>query len=117
MRGSRNKYGLGLAALVAAGVTAVCAAAAPAPLETIATVDVGAQSGMVLFAAGSIWSTDLALGRVVRIDPATNTVARKTAFASRPFGIAYGAGSLWVADRSINTLGRIDPRTGKVLKK
>ena len=72
---------------------------------------------MVLSAAGSVWTTDFALGRVVRIDPATNTVTHKTAFASRPFGLAYGAGSLWVADRSINTLGRIDPRTGKVSRR
>ena len=54
------KYGLVLGALIAA--PGVCAAAAPTP---IAKVSVGAQSGMVLPASGWLWTTDLALGRVV----------------------------------------------------
>jgi hypothetical protein len=78
---------------------------------------VGAQSGMVLPASGWIWTTDLALGRVVRVNPTTNAVVRRIPFASRPFGLAYGAGSVWVTDRSLNTLGRINPRTNRVIKK
>jgi streptogramin lyase len=106
------KYGLVLGALTAA--PAVCAAAGPTP---IAKVSVGAQSGMVLPASGWVWTTDLALGRVVRINPTTNAVVRRIPFASRPFGLAYGAGSVWVADRSLNTLGRINPRTNRVIEK
>ena len=55
---------------------------------------------MVISAAGSVWTSDLALARVVRINPGTNAVVKKIPFASRPFGIAYGAGSVWIADRS-----------------
>ena len=66
-----------LLALAAAGVDSrLCrsrAGAAHADREG----HVGAQAGMVLSAAGSIWTTDLALGRVVRIDPATNTVTQQ----------------------------------------
>ena len=76
-----------------------------------------AQSGMVLSAAGSIWSSDLLLARVVRIDPATNAVVRRIPFAARPFGVASGAGSVWVADRSANVLTRIDTRTNRVAKR
>src|SRR5213079_2534962 len=95
-------------ALVCTAVAAGIAAGSP-NLTPIATVRVGAQSGMLVPAAGSIWTTDLVLGRVVGIDPAANTVTRRIPFATRPFGLAYGAGSLWVADRSLNVLARINP--------
>jgi streptogramin lyase len=101
-----------VAACVAAG-----ASAATTSLTPIAKVPVGAQSGMVLPASGWLWTTDLALGRVVRVNPTTNAVVRRIPFASRPFGLAYGAGSVWVADRSLNSLGRINPRTNRVIKK
>jgi len=105
-------------ALLAAGVTVACASAAPpSPLTPIAKVQVGAQSGMVLSAGGSVWTSDLVLARVVRINPGTNAVVRRIPFATRPFGIAYGAGSVWIADRSLNTLGRINPGTNRVVKK
>jgi streptogramin lyase len=112
-----SKYGVAVGALtlaLAVGTTAVSAATRVKP---IATIRVGSQSGMVLSAAGSIWSSDLLLARVVRIDPLTNAVVRRIPFAARPFGIAYGAGSVWIADRSVNVLGRIDPRTNRVVEK
>src|SRR5690349_1871700 len=97
-------------ALAAAAVIAV----SPTP---VANVTVGAQSGMLVSAAGSVWTTDFALGGVVRIDPRTNKVFRRIALPGRPFGLAYGAASVWVADRSANVLTRIDPRTNRVTKK
>jgi YVTN family beta-propeller protein len=78
-----------------------------------ATVRVGFQSGLLLPAAGSLWTTDL-LSHVVRINPAKSAVTRRVAFGTRPFGLAYGAGSIWVADRSVNTLCRLNPRTNRV---
>ena len=81
--------------------------------EPAAKIRVGLQSGMLLPAAGSLWTTDL-LSHVVRIAPAKNAVSRRVAFGSRPFGLTYGAGSIWVADRSVNTLGRINPRSNRV---
>jgi len=104
------------AALGAAAVAAAIASASPS-VEPIAKIPVGAQSGMVLSAAASVWTSDLLSGRVIRIDPATNAVSRRIAFSTRPFGLAYGAGSVWVADRSANVLGRIDPLTNRVVKK
>src|SRR5205085_6035720 len=64
-RRRRRKYGLAVAALVAAGLAAVCAAAAPAPLTPVAQVGIGAQAGMVVAAAGSLWSTGLTFCCVV----------------------------------------------------
>jgi YVTN family beta-propeller protein len=112
-----SKYAIAVGALSVGVAVGTTVASAATRVKPIATVRVGSQSGMVLFAAGSIWSSDLLLARVVRIDPATNSVARRIPFAARPFGIAFGAGSVWVADRSVNVLGRIDPRRNKVVKK
>ena len=113
----RSKYGVAVGALGLALAVGTTVASAAARVKPIATIRVGTESGMVLSAAGSVWSSDLLLARVVRIDPATNAVVRRIPFAARPFGIAYGAGSLWVGDRSVNVLGRIDPRENKVVKK
>jgi YVTN family beta-propeller protein len=113
----RSKYGVAVGALGLAVAVGTTVASAAARVKPIATIRVGTESGMVLSAAGSVWSSDLLLARVVRIDPATNAVVRRIPFAARPFGIAYGAGSLWVGDRSVNVLGRIDPRKNKVVKK
>jgi hypothetical protein len=75
-------------ALLAAGVAVACASAAPPPLAPIAKVQVGAQSGMVLSAGGSVWTSDLVLARVVRINPGSKAVVRRITLATRPLGIA-----------------------------
>ena len=98
---------------LAAATTAACAAGAHRG-EPEAKIRIGGQPGLLLSAAGSLWTTDLALGRVVRIDPASNRIKTRLRVSTRPFGLAYGAGSVWVADRSLNTLARINPRTNKV---
>ena len=105
------KYG------VLVGVLSIGALLPSAKVEPTAKVRVGAQSGLVVSAAGSIWTTDFALGRVVRVDPAKNSVTKRIALPGRPFGMAYGAGSVWVADRSANVLARINPRTNRVVKR
>lgn len=101
-----------LGGMLLSALAAAVALGAPGP-EPAAKIKVGLQSGMLLPASGSLWTTDL-LGHVVRISPATNAVTRRIRFGSRPFGLAYGAGSVWVAERSVNTLGRINPRSNRV---
>jgi len=97
-------------------LTRVSGAAAPRA-EPVAKIHVGLEAGLVLPAAGSIWTSDLVFSRVVRIDPNTNAVTRRIAFGSRPFGLAYGAGSVWVSERSAGRLARINPRTNRIVKK
>src|SRR3954447_17145816 len=92
---------------------AVTASAGAAP-EPVAKVRVGISSGLVLSAAGSVWTSDLISPRVVRIDPAANLIARRVTVGQRPFGLAYGAKSIWVSDRNLARLTRINPRSGKV---
>jgi DNA-binding beta-propeller fold protein YncE len=55
--------------------------------------------------------------QVLRIDPATGEVTRRTRFrASSPIdGLAVGLGGVWVVASSTATLYRVDPRSGRVL--
>jgi YVTN family beta-propeller protein len=100
-----------------ATVGAAAGLAAIPVFTPVATVSVGAGSGMLISAAGSVWTSDFTLGQVVRIDPKTNKVARRISLPGRPFALAYGAGSVWVADREANTMARIDPRTNRITKR
>ena len=95
-------------------VAVVLLSSASASAEPVEKIKVGISSGLVLSAAGSVWTTDLISPRVVRIDPATNGIARRIKVGQRPFGLAYGAKTLWVSDRSLNRLSGINARTGKV---
>ena len=105
-----------LTALVA-GVVMIAPASSAPTVEPVAKIKVGIQSGLVLSAGGSIWTSDLVIPRLVRIDPAANAITRRMTVGPHPFGLAYGAGSVWVSDRSLNRLSRVSPRTNKVLKK
>jgi len=72
-----SKYGVAVGALSLCVVVGTTVASAATRVKPIATIRLGSQSGMVLSAAGSIWSSDLLLARVVRIDPATKAVMRR----------------------------------------
>src|SRR4029453_5409337 len=97
---------LPLAVLAAMAVIA-SASAAPAP---VAKVDVGVSSGLLLSAGGAIWTTDLVIPKVRRVDPTSKTVTKRMKAGTKPFGLAYGARSLWVSDRQANRLTRLNPK-------
>jgi virginiamycin B lyase len=101
-----------LAALAACIVTA--AATASSQPEKI---PIGTTGGILVSAYGSLWTTDLTLDRLVRIDPGAGRVSGKTRLGSRPYGLAAGAGSIWVASQATDTLARVDPHTLKVTKR
>ncbi len=107
---------LGLAAALVALTT--CAAASPSPAaSTPSQIRIGAAGGILIAAYGSVWTTDLALDRLVRIDPGAARVSGKVRLGSRPYGLAAGAGSIWVASQQASTLARVNPRTLKVAKR
>jgi YVTN family beta-propeller protein len=97
------------AGILAAGATA----ASPAP----AKIPVGSYTGVVVSAYGSVWTTDLVLNRLVRIDPKAARVSGRIRLGQRPYGLAAGAGSIWVASQATDTLARVSPRTLKVAKR
>jgi YVTN family beta-propeller protein len=80
-------------------------------------IKIGTTGGILVSAYGSLWTTDLSLDRLVRIDPAAARVSGKTRLGSRPYGLAAGAGSIWVASQATDTLARVNPRTLKVTKR
>jgi virginiamycin B lyase len=87
------------------------------PASTPTPIKTGASTGILLSAYGSIWTTDLTLNRLVRIDPVASRVSGKLHLGQRPYGLAAGAGSIWVASQSTETLARVNPRTLKVQKR
>ena len=59
-----------------------------------------------------MWTTDLALNRLVRIDPRTNRVTARIHIPAADW-ITPGGGALWVSSER-NRVYRLDPRTRKV---
>lgn len=94
-------------------VLCTSAAGAGEPLK----VHVGIRAEFAVAAQGSVWTTDSLERRLVRIDPATNSVsARIPLKGSNPLGITYGAGSIWVANRNGGSVTRVSPKTNKAGK-
>ena len=80
-----------------------------------ATLFFGAQNDLdpqpvfaVATGEGSVWATRG--NELLRIDPATSQVTRRT-HVEAPLGLAVGAGSVWVAT-AVDRILRIDARTG-----
>ena len=61
------------------------------------------------FGAGTLWASERAAGRVVRIDPTTGSRSRAIHVGNGPTGIAFGGGAAWVANSLDGTVSRIDP--------
>jgi YVTN family beta-propeller protein len=73
----------------------------PQTVRVAQTIDVGkARSYLETLAlaagAGSIWLTNYVDGTLLRIDPATGTVAATIHIGGHPRGVAVGAGRVWV---------------------
>jgi virginiamycin B lyase len=103
-------------ASLAALTACVLAAASPAASQP-AKIPIGTTGGILVSAYGSLWTTDLTLDRLVRIDPNAARISGKTRLGSRPYGLAAGAGSIWVASQSADTVARVNPGTLKVTKR
>ena len=100
-----------------AALTACVVAAAASASSRPEKIPVGTTGGILVPAYGSLWTTDLTLDRLVRIDPGAGRVSGKARLGSRPYGLAAGADSIWVASQATDTLARVDPQTLKVRKR
>ncbi|MEP7352555.1 MAG: hypothetical protein ABI824_04925 [Acidobacteriota bacterium] len=86
--------------------------------KVVATMAVGPANseGGITSSPEAIWmATDLANGKVVRIDPATNMVAAEIPVAKGSVACAYLDGSIWVSSPEESVVTRIDAKTNKVL--
>ena len=81
---------------------------------SVETIDVGAAGRGIAAGAGSIWISDSAQNRVIRLDPKSKGVTREIGVGSGPGALAFGAGALWVANTLDGTVSRIDPTTNAI---
>jgi len=92
------------------------AAAVLAALATAPTlkVDAGEWTYGLASSGGSVWAGGLAIGDVLRIDPASGRVVSRTNIGARVFNLASAPGAVWAVANITGTASRIDSRTGKV---
>jgi hypothetical protein len=101
--------------------TAAATTASPTPARpssVMATIGTGGFSYGMTAGAGALWVAGSE--EVIRIDPATNSVAARIPVAptgSGPAGVAVGAGAVWVPVAVPGALWGIDPKSGKVTAK
>jgi DNA-binding beta-propeller fold protein YncE len=87
---------------------AVAALAAPAKL------DVGEWTYGLAAANGSLWAGGLAIGDVLRVDPASGRVVGRVNIGARVFNLAAAPGAVWAVANISGTVSRVDARTGDV---
>ncbi len=86
------------------------AAATAGGSEITAKVPVPGTPCGVAGAAEAVWVTEPLFGKLLRIDPATNTITKQVATDQAPCELKFAAGSLWVVTQS-GRLDRFDPKT------
>jgi virginiamycin B lyase len=72
----------------------------------------------VVAGAGSIWvASDNTIGKVSRVDPATNSVIATITVDPGTWYLAFGFGALWAVSADRQSIQRIDPATNSVTKR
>ena len=82
-----------------------------------ATITLPDEPRDLAFDGEHIWATQFSVSSpaVVKIDPATNTVATTVTLTSRPFGITFDGEDIWVSRSGVSPgVDRIDPTTASV---
>jgi YVTN family beta-propeller protein len=104
-----------LIALVATGVFASVASGAAQAPTVLAKIRVAPAASPCAAAggAGFVWVSEYSSPYLLKINPKTNKVVKKTGIGNGSCGLGYGAGSLWVEDTSSNTISRVSAATGK----
>jgi virginiamycin B lyase len=68
-----------------------------APLAAVVALVAAKPTARIDAGGGAIWAVADGQAKLLRIDPATNSVTGRTAVGRRPLFAALGAGSVWVA--------------------
>jgi YVTN family beta-propeller protein len=77
-------------------------------------VNVGESTFGLASSGGYLWAGGLALGDVLRIDPASGRVVGRTYVGARVFNLASAPGAVWAVGNISRTATRIDTRSSKV---
>lgn len=84
--------------------------------STSRKVAIGGTPLRLVTTPDGVWVSDIERGLLLRIDPATGTVDRRTALGpvgSEPEGLGYDGTSVWVVDQAHNRVLPLDPGTGR----
>ena len=92
-------------------VVAAIAALVAAPTTK---VDTGEWTYGLASSGGSLWAGGLAIGDVLKVDPASGKVVARVNVGARVFNLAAAPGGVWAVANITGTATRIDARTGKV---
>jgi virginiamycin B lyase len=93
-------------------------------IPIVATIAVGREPGAPATGFGAVWVPNTGDGTLARVDPATNTVVARIAYAPpRPAGergefydsATVGHGSVWVSSDEHGLVVRINPLTNSVM--
>jgi streptogramin lyase len=77
-------------------------------------VNVGESTFGLASSSGYLWAGGLALGDVLRIDPATGKVVGRTYVGARVFSLAAAPGAVWAVGNVSANATRIDTRRSKI---
>lgn len=69
----------------------------------------------LLYAHDALWVTAKEDGLLLRVDPATNTLAASIESGAGAHGIAADGAGIWVTNYVANTVSRVDPVTNEVV--
>lgn len=93
--------------------TACSGSSTKPPAAAVVKITTGGQPCGVASAGGSVWISDAADGRLLRLDPATHAVTVADTLDATPCEMTEAFGALWVTTQS-GFLDRVDLLTGKV---
>ncbi len=80
----------------------------------VATIEVQRDPQGVVADGRAVWVAELANGSVARIDPRTNSVAKRYPIGPRPVGLAISEGAVWVTVNGANEVWTIDVQADEV---
>jgi virginiamycin B lyase len=87
------------------------------PPRGVTVIEVGAKPCAVAAGPDAVWVSAFGTDKVVKVDPATNTVVATYDVGTNPCGVVYASGRVWVGLVSGHQLVQLDAHTGAVLKR
>jgi peptide/nickel transport system substrate-binding protein len=81
----------------------------------VAQEDTGGRPAGVSIGAGSVWVSDAANDRLLRLDPQTHRVVDRIPVGHSPSAIVANTQGVWVANTGSRTVSEVNPRSGTVV--
>ncbi|HKF80641.1 MAG TPA: serine/threonine-protein kinase [Thermoleophilaceae bacterium] len=85
--------------------------------RALSPIDVGRGADGVEVGAGSVWVANKNRGTLLRVDPASRSVASATQVGANPDSVAVAGGTVWVTNTDDDDVSRVNTRTGEAVGK